>query len=185
MARQYATTLKTLMRLLLPSFIADVFYPAHKPTWKVHPTSYLDGLRGVASVLVFFCHYTENNTPELTRSYGIDENIPSGLIQLPFLRVIFSGRPMVHIFFVISGFVLSYKPVKAIHSRDMDKCYTALSSSTFRRAFRLFGPCLVSTFFVMVMAQLGYHKVKFATWGEQFGSWSDAVFHHIIWPWGW
>jgi peptidoglycan/LPS O-acetylase OafA/YrhL len=185
MARQFGPLLKTWLRLLLPSFIADVFYPKHKPTWKLHPTSYLDGLRGVASVLVFFCHYTENNFGELTRWYGINEGIPSGLIQLPYIRLIYSGRPMVHIFFVISGFVLSYKPIKAIHARDMDKCYTALSSSTFRRAFRLFGPCLVSTFFVMCMAQLGYHKVKWPSWSEQFAAWRHAVFAQITWPWAW
>lgn len=183
--RQFGPLLKTWLRLLLPSFIADVFYPNHKPTWKLHPTSYLDGLRGVASVLVFFCHYTENNLGELTRWYGINEGIPSGLIQLPYIRIIFSGRPMVHIFFIISGFVLSYKPIKAIHARDMNKCYTALSSSTFRRAFRLFGPCLVSTFFVMVMAQLGYHKVKWPTWSEQFAAWRHTVFRQITWPWAW
>jgi len=185
MARQYGPLLKTWLRHLLPSFIADLLYPKHKPTWKLHPTSYLDGLRGIASVLVFFCHYTENNFGELTRTYGINENIPSGLIQLPYFRVLFSGRPMVHIFFVISGFVLSYKPIKSIHARDMDKCFSTLSSSTFRRAFRLFGPCVVSTFIIMCLAKMGWHKVKYPTWGEQFADWRHTIFHQVTWPWAW
>ena len=185
MARQYGPLLKTWLRHLLPSFIADLLYPKHKPTWKLHPTSYLDGLRGIASVLVFFCHYTENNFCELTRTYGINENIPSGLIQLPYFRVLFSGRPMVHIFFVISGFVLSYKPIKSIHARDMDKCFSTLSSSTFRRAFRLFGPCVVSTFIIMCLAKMGWHKVKYPTWGEQFADWRHTIFHQVTWPWAW
>src|SRR4051794_14591073 len=108
------TLLKTLLRLLLPSFIADVVFPEHKPTWRLHPTSYLDGLRGIASVIVFFCHFTEEIYPPLTPTYGLNPDQPSAWIQLPFARLIFSGRPMVHIFFVISGFVLSYKPIKAI-----------------------------------------------------------------------
>ncbi|KAK3341271.1 acyltransferase 3 [Lasiosphaeria hispida] len=176
---------KNAFRLLLPSFIADFLFPDHKSTWRLHPTSYLDGLRGIASVIVFFCHYTENNYSYLVQSYGIDKEKPSGWIQLPYLRIIFSGRPMVHIFFVISGFVLSYKPIKAVHARDLDMCYTALSSSTFRRAFRLFGPCVASTFIIMCLTQAGYVGKAQASWSAQFWRWKDAVFHQVAWPWAW
>jgi len=151
----------------------------------MHPTSYLDGLRGIASILVFFCHYTEDNYASLTRPYGIHEDVPSGWIQLPFVRIIFSGRPMVHIFFVISGFVLSYKPIKAIHARDLDKCYNALASSTFRRAFRLFGPCIVSSFIIMCMCQMGFIYFPRESWSDQLWNWKSVVFHQITWPWAW
>ncbi|KAK0630026.1 acyltransferase 3 [Bombardia bombarda] len=174
-----------MLRSLLPSFIADCVFPDHKQTWKVHPTSYLDGLRGIASVIVFFCHYTEENFRPLTRAYGVDDDGLSGWIQLPFVRMIFSGRPMVHIFFVISGFVLSYKPIKAIHARDLDKCYTALASSTFRRAFRLFGPCVASTFIIMVLCQLGYLYHPHTSWSAQFWNWENVMFHQLTWPWEW
>ncbi|KAK3393705.1 acyltransferase 3 [Podospora didyma] len=178
-----------LLRPLLPSFVADCVFPDYAQTWSLHPTSYLDGLRGIASIIVFFCHYTEENFSALTPSYGIDEDTPSGWIQLPYLRIIFSGRPMVHVFFVISGFVLSYKPIKAIHARDLDKCYTTLASSTFRRAFRLFGPCIVSTAMVMYLYQNGYIEdidpLAPTTWSEQFWRWKGAVFHQITWPWSW
>ena len=176
---------KNLLRLLLPSFIADLIFTEYKPTWRIHPTSYLDGLRGIASIIVFICHYTENNYGLLVRSYGLDPQKPSGWLQLPYLRIIFSGRPMVHIFFVISGFVLSYKPIKAIHVRDLDKCYTTLSSSTFRRAFRLFGPCIVSTFMIMCLVQMGYLGKAQDSWSVQFWKWKDAVFHQITWGWSW
>ena len=185
------------LRPLLPSFVADALFPDHHrpaPAWRVHATSYLDGLRGVAAVLVFFCHYTENNFRSLTPSYGLGLEPDPELyrvasadawVQLPFLRVIFSGRPMVHIFFVISGFVLSYKPVRALHARDTDRCYAALASSTFRRAFRLFGPCVVSTFIVLCLRQMGYLTPAKDTLAEEFWKWKGAVFHQITWPWAW
>jgi len=183
---KHVTLLKNFLRVLLPSFIADLFFPDHKPNWRLHPTSYLDGLRGIASIIVFICHYTEENYSRLIPTYGLSKERPSGWIQLPYLRLIFSGRPMVHIFFIISGFVLSYKPVKAIHVRDFPKSYAALSSSTFRRAFRLYGPCIVSTFFAALLAQRGYRfHDKYDTLSEQLWAWKDAVFHQITWAWGW
>ncbi|KAK3695164.1 acyltransferase 3 [Podospora appendiculata] len=170
---------------LLPSFIADIIFPEQKPNWRLHPTSYLDGLRGIASVIVFFCHYTENEFRDLTRSYGVDQGEPSGWIQAPFARIIFSGRPMVHIFFIISGFVLSYKPIKCIHARELDKCYTTLSSSTFRRAFRLFGPCVASTFMILGLHQMGLLGDGRFTFWDQLWDWKNVVFHQITWPWAW
>ena len=175
-----------MLRSLVPSFVADAVWPEHRQTWKLHPTSYLDGLRGIASVVVFICHYTEENHPSLIPSYGLNpDNSPSSWIQLPFVRIIFSGRPMVHIFFVISGFVLSWKPVKAIHSRNLDRCFSILSSSAFRRPIRLFGPCVVSTFLIMLMVQCGWLYTPLPTLTEQFWAWKNAVFHSITWPWAW
>lgn len=173
---------------LLPSFVADAIWPDHKSplqTHRLHSTSYLDGLRGVASLLVFFCHYTEENHPYLVPTYGLNKDGESSLLQLPLVRILYSGRPMVHIFFVISGFVLSYKPLKAIRTRDLEKCYTALSSSTFRRPFRLFGPCLVSTAMVAVLIQCGFMYRPLPSLWRQFLAWVDAIFHSITWPWAW
>jgi peptidoglycan/LPS O-acetylase OafA/YrhL len=174
-----------LIRPLLPSFVSDYIFPEHRTTWRLHPTSYLDGLRGIAAIIVFFCHYTENNFAALTPSYGIDPKKPSSWLQLPYARIIFSGRPMVHIFFVVSGFALSYKPIKALHARDTEKCYAALASSAFRRPFRLFGPCIVSTFLIMCLRQMEYLKPAKETWTAEFWKWKDTVFHEIAWPWSW
>lgn len=175
-----------MLRSLVPSFVADAIWPEQRQTWKLHPTSYLDGLRGIASVAVFICHYTEENHPSLIPSYGLNpDHSPSSWIQLPFVRIIFSGRPMVHIFFVISGFVLSYKPVKSIHSRSLDRCFSILSSSAFRRPIRLFGPCIVSTFLIMLMIQCGWLHTPLPTLTEQFWAWKNAIFHSITWPWAW
>ncbi|KAL2256530.1 hypothetical protein VTK26DRAFT_1532 [Humicola hyalothermophila] len=178
--------LAKVLCFLLPSFVSDHIFPERKQAWRVHPTSYLDGLRGIAAIIVFFCHYTENNFSALTPSYGLNpDDRESSLIQLPFLRIVFSGRPMVHIFFVISGFALSYKPVKALHARNLERCYTALASSTFRRPFRLFGPCIVSTFLILCLRQTGYLEPAKDTWTDEFWKWKHAVFRQITWPWSW
>lgn len=175
-----------ILRALLPSFLADIVFPDRRSTYKLHPTSYLDGLRGLASIIVFFCHFTEENHKYLIPSYGLNpDQTPASWIQLPFARIIFSGRPMVHIFFIISGFVLSYKPIQAIHANNFEKCFFLLSSATFRRGFRLFGPCLVSTFIIMLLTQAGLLDEPLPTLSEQFWDWKDAVFHGITWPWAW
>ncbi|KAA8573717.1 hypothetical protein EYC84_005286 [Monilinia fructicola] len=126
----YTTKDDTLSRLrlsftrflffLLPSPIQRRLQPAHFKPQRLYATSYLDGLRGVASLLVFFCHFTEENIPFMVPSYGlpIDDPVPSSFMQLPFFRVLYSGRPMVHIFFVISGFVLSLKPLKLARAHN-------------------------------------------------------------------
>ncbi|KAL2199052.1 acyltransferase 3 [Corynascus similis CBS 632.67] len=190
------------LRPVLPSFVANELFPDQRPKWRLHPTSYLDGLRGIAAIIVFICHYTENNFRPLTRPYGplpaapgpdppLDDPPPYGkdlsdsIIQLPFMRNIFSGRPMVHIFFVISGFALSYKPVQALHARDTAKCYAALASSAFRRPFRLFAPCVASTFFIMCLRQLGCLPGGRDHLIDELWRWKSALFHQITWPWAW
>ena len=175
-----------VVRTLLPSFLADVIWPDQRPTYKLHPTSYLDGLRGLASFIVCICHYTESNHGYFVPTYGLNgDGKPSSFIQLPFLRIIYSGRPMVHIFFIISGFVLSYKPLKCIHQGSQDKCYTVLASSTFRRPIRLFLPCIIDTFFIAVLMQLGFIYGPLPSLWQAITAWVSGVFHKVCWPWDW
>ncbi len=174
------------LRPLLPSFIADLLRPDLKPKYKIHPTSYLDGLRGLAAFCVCLFHYTQENAPYLMRAWGVHKkNDFSTFVQLPLIRLIYSGGPMVPIFFVISGFVLSYKPLKSIHARDLDKCYTALVSSTFRRPFRLFLPCLISTLCIAVLVHMGWlYKAKPTVLAE-VRKWVADIFLHVTWSWDW
>ncbi len=138
---------------LIPSFMQRRMRgTVHLKPRRLHPTSYLDGLRGVASFIVFMGHYTEENLGWYTEPYGLyEDGAPSSYLQLPFIRVIYSARPMVHIFLIISGYVLSYKPLKQIHSQQYGALANTLSSSVFRRALRLFLPSFV-TLFVMAIA---------------------------------
>ncbi|KAL8393600.1 hypothetical protein RB595_003370 [Gaeumannomyces hyphopodioides] len=178
-----------LLRTLLPSFVADLMWPDQRPGWRLHATSYLDGLRGIASFIVFFCHYTEENHKYMVPSYGLNpDGQASSFLQLPFFRIAFSGRPMVHVFFVISGFVLSHKPLRALHDgapRGLERCAAALSSSAFRRPFRLFGPCAAETLMIAAFCQLGWLYKPLPALSTQLWIWKDVMFHSITWPWAW
>ncbi|KAM3084312.1 hypothetical protein ACMFMG_001583 [Clarireedia jacksonii] len=172
---------------LIPSPIQRRLQPAHFKPQRLHPTSYLDGLRGVASLIVFLCHYTEGNVSFFTSSYGLPENdpVPSSFMQLPFIRVVYSGRPMVHIFFVISGFVLSLKPLKLARARNHAALQTTLSSSVFRRGMRLFLPTSASTFMVMILVYTGWIGGKpLESFTLQFKDWLHAVWQ-ICYSWDW
>ncbi|KAI0014669.1 acyltransferase 3 [Xylariomycetidae sp. FL0641] len=189
-----------LLPLSIPRFTSDKD-DANNASPQLRPTSYLDGLRGIAALIVCVCHYTENNFRSLTPWFGIPTNVGLSqavpqisfappmrswsLIQLPFVRVIFSGRPMVHIFFVISGFALSVGPLRAVRARDPVRFHSTLASSAFRRPIRLCGPPVVSTFMVMVMCHWGWVYLALPTWYLQIADWMRAVYYHIIWPWNW
>ncbi|KAI1128779.1 hypothetical protein F5Y10DRAFT_291675 [Nemania abortiva] len=161
---------------------------ASKPS-RLHATSYLDGLRGLAALVVCLCHYTEENHPNLTPWYGVFPNPALALepswIQLPFVRVIFSGRPMVHIFFVISGFALSVKALAAVRKRNFEKCQKILASAAFRRPIRLCGPPVVSMVLIVLFIRAGWLWGALPTLRQQLDDWLGAVYYHVIWPWAW
>lgn len=110
---------------LIPSPVQRRLDPNPSKTPRIQPTSYLDGLRGLASFIVFVHHYTCEYVPSYVAYYGVRvEKVPSAPLQLPFVRVVYAGRPMVHIFFVISGFVLSKKPLELARAYDYDRLLT-------------------------------------------------------------
>ncbi|GKT84094.1 hard surface induced protein [Colletotrichum tofieldiae] len=186
--KSFLARLAAILFFLLPSFVQRRLRPNDFKHRRLYPTSWLDGLRGVASLIVFFCHFTEKHVGWYTaRAYGIaDENdhVTSSPLQLPFLRVVYSGRPMVHIFFVISGFVLSLKSLKQARKHDYDGLHRTLSSSVFRRGFRLFLPTTASTFMIMVMIRLGWTGSPLPTLWEQLVDWQNAVWR-ITFSWQW
>ncbi|KAK7753808.1 hypothetical protein SLS62_004174 [Diatrype stigma] len=121
---------------------------------KAHPTAWLDGLRGIAAFFVVWHH-----TSLLFFSWDIHsgwKGLGDNPVQLPILRLAISGLPNVYVFFVVSGYALSYKPLKLLRlERPEDTCGT-LASSAFRRHSRLFMPAAAVCFFSMLMARLGW-----------------------------
>ncbi|OLN96471.1 hypothetical protein CCHL11_00842 [Colletotrichum chlorophyti] len=119
----------------------------------------LDGLRGIACLLVFNYHFFWPWTPAIMLGYGA---MPPGSPEpyyerssLPILCLLQRGRPMVAIFFAISGYVLCRHILRAIHERRLDSAYKSLASSVFRRVFRLYIPPTISMFLVALLAQMG------------------------------
>ncbi|TVY84719.1 hypothetical protein LSUE1_G003028 [Lachnellula suecica] len=153
---------------LLPSFLIT---PKDKPPRKIYKTSYLDGLRGVAALFVVFHHYAITFTAISQEGYH-DETSPEThewLLLLPFVRVIHSGKFMVSIFFVISGYVLSYRGLKLAREGKGVELLESLGSSVFRRWLRLHLPVIASTFLAFLLAR-----------GDAFTGLNEGWSHEVI-----
>jgi hypothetical protein len=154
---------RSLSFAILPSFVQNRIRPSTKPQKPLHPTGFLDGMRGVAAFLVIVFHL-------VVCCYDAKHGYASGkhgehreFMKLPFIRIIYAGPTMVSIFFVVSGYALSYTPVKLMRSKNWQSLSQSLASSIFRRAIRLFLPCIVSTFLISLMISSGLYD-----WGTEF-----------------
>lgn len=115
----------------------------------------LDGLRGIASVMVFFHHFfLAFNWAWAWDSWG---------------HYLFNGSFAVEIFFVHSGFVLSYSYLK-----KKDKLIVV--SAILRRYIRLTIPLAFSVFFAYVLLKLNWiHSPEF---GKETGnSWLASYYN--------
>lgn len=73
----------------------------HQKSQNLRPTAWLDGVRGVAALIVTIYHYAYL-WPWAQTGWGVSKN-DHHFMQLHFIRVIISGGFMVRIFFMISG----------------------------------------------------------------------------------
>ncbi|KAF5655620.1 hypothetical protein F25303_554 [Fusarium sp. NRRL 25303] len=183
---------------LLPSFISQSPAPKDYPQARSSssPTLYLDGLRGLFSFLVFLRHFLLPWEEGLDTGFGQNENM--SLIKLPIIRLVYAG-PTVPIFFIVSGFVLAYKPLKLIHKKDYDALGLYTMSSVLRRPFRLFLPPFVSTFIVAIAVSAGFytapyqdmpgwvprHPERLGSLWVQIGDWIRFVVVDLTHPWSW
>lgn len=140
-----------------PSFLQHRVGGQVPPPAKQHAIAALDGLRGWAALLVFNFHFLFTYTWKVALGWGFNgENY--ALWQLPIVHMAVSGHIMVAIFFVISGYVLSYKPLKTIRSRSWEQTFTTLASGTFRRALRLYIPSIVGITLVLLAVRVGVYN---------------------------
>jgi peptidoglycan/LPS O-acetylase OafA/YrhL len=100
---------------------------------------YLDALRGIAALMVVFYHYL---------NWHWQETLPAQLAS-----IIFNGADAVSFFFVLSGFVLSYKYFQL-------NAQLHVGRFLFKRIFRLY-----PAYIVTVIVCLGYW-VSASTWDE-------------------
>jgi peptidoglycan/LPS O-acetylase OafA/YrhL len=156
--RLRTSPVRSMAAHLLPSYLRKSSENGKQR--KIRPTSYLDGIRGVASFFVFIHHYALDYFPELHEGY-LSQPTNDWIFQLPFIRIIYSGRFMVGLFFVLSGYVLSYKPLQLIREGNTSALLDNLASSVFRRAMRLFLPVILSTYVVMLMVHNGWYGSLF------------------------
>lgn len=181
--RPFMSILNTILIPLIPSYFQPVQVSALPPK-KLSATAWLDGLRGVASLMVMIHHTIIIWFPDMMKGWGSCSNCYS-VLQLPIIRIFYSGTALVAIFFVISGFSLSYRTLMLIQMQNPAETLDSLSSSTFRRSFRLLIPPIVVTFFIMLITYNGFYvtDAKFSTpprFDTFFGS-LDHWFDQTIW----
>ena len=150
---QWHSTGRAVVAAITPSFVRRQSAEQTNETKSNNGIPALDGLRGLACLFVINEHLTYNLTTTFLHGYG-DDNLRS-IIQLPFIRVFWSGFSMVAIFYVISGYVLSYKPLKQIRNRDMSSFQRTVTSSIFRRAARLYLPTTIAVLLCGIFTYLG------------------------------
>ncbi|KAF5978684.1 acyltransferase [Fusarium coicis] len=183
---------------LSPSFVTQgsVLKDSPQARPSSSPTLYLDGLRGLFSFLVFLRHFLLPWEEYLDTGFGQNGN--TSLIKLPIIRLIYGG-PTVPIFFIVSGFVLAYKPLKLIHKKDYNTLGLHTMSSVVRRPFRLFLPPLVSTFIVAIAVSAGLytdpyqdmpgwvprHPERLGSLWAQVEDWMRFVVVDLTHPWSW
>ncbi|KAK0728620.1 acyltransferase family-domain-containing protein, partial [Lasiosphaeria miniovina] len=123
---------------------------------RLGPTAYLDGMRGLAAFFVFFCHYFYTCF-HIAGGWGNDGD-RFWFLRLPFVRLVYSGPPMVCVFFVISGYALSLKPLRLARARSSAAFASTMSSFVFRRGLRLFLPTAISTLIIVLLLRLGLYE---------------------------
>ncbi|RDW59007.1 hypothetical protein BP5796_11931 [Coleophoma crateriformis] len=180
--RSITTIMRSTGRGLLIVLVTSIpsFLRPSEPK-KLYATSYLDGLRGFAAFFVYIFHFIPLWYPDVLRGFG---STPTDyyIIQLPIIRVFYAGPSMVSTFFVISGYVLSYRSLQQIRNADFLAVLGTLSSSMLRRGLRLFLPTIPVTFvsMLLVRAELyGPNIVRYPerthTFWEQFHHWYRSI----------
>lgn len=167
---------RELIRPLTPLFRKRAGSPARP----LRRTAYLDGLRGFAAFMVYWQHHQlwahEGQKEGRFMEAGFGYQGKYYLACFHGLRTFFTGGHFaVTVFFVISGCVLSDKPMRLIHSGEMTKLTDNLASALFRRWMRLYIPVMTTTFMFMTFCTL-------------FGIWSAAyerqrTYGDEIWKW--
>jgi peptidoglycan/LPS O-acetylase OafA/YrhL len=187
---------RAFFRFLIPSFLTT------QPPPTLHTIASLDGLRGYASFGVFQLHFTDTFCQMHNRGFGFDEN-NRYLIQLPFVHFLWTAPALVACFFVISGYVLSHKPIKQIRAQSGEPFLQTMSSAIFRRGIRLYLPTIFAIFVAFILVRVGAFNYShwvfvqreylaagedtppiMATFSEQFAHWWSDV-NGMIYPFHW
>ncbi|KAF3931163.1 hypothetical protein ABW19_dt0200367 [Dactylella cylindrospora] len=154
-------TFARILMYLLPSFIAGHITPTnHQRSGKLSPTAWLDGLRGLACFIVVVYHSTYIYFASQEAVYDGVKN--TNFLQLPIVKLIHSGPPMVKIFYIISGFALTCKAVSLTRVSgpiDTQSLLGNLSSSIWKRYLRLYLPCAASFILCALMVSVGMFEV--------------------------
>jgi peptidoglycan/LPS O-acetylase OafA/YrhL len=141
---------------------------------------YLEGLRGVAAMIVFFDHLRNISffrEEEHLTSYILDLDVPD-VVQtfiIDITELLFEGHLAVWVFWVLSSYVISILFFKK--GGNYDKIIIGYFS---KRYFRLLIPVLASVIFAYLLLQSGlmYHHELAALQGPPyFKGWMDEFYN--------
>jgi peptidoglycan/LPS O-acetylase OafA/YrhL len=165
--------------------ILDKFRPAilanSNLSRKPRRTAYLDGLRGFAALMVYFGHHQvwskKSAKGEEILQNGFGYSNEYYFCRFPGIRTLFSGGHFaVCVFFVISGYALSTKPLSLIQSGEFTLLGDNLAGALFRRFMRLHIPVICSTFVYMT----SWHAFGIWTDHEHKGSYRDELWNWYV-----
>ncbi|QIW98345.1 hypothetical protein AMS68_003863 [Peltaster fructicola] len=122
---------------------------------KIRKTAYLDGIRGFAALLVYILHHELWSHGWLKADVKLENNFGYNgqyyLLSFYGLRNLFvGGHFAVSCFFVLSGYVLSAKPLALIMAGDYSGLSENVASALFRRWLRLYLPIIVITLSLII-----------------------------------
>ncbi|CEL04436.1 hypothetical protein ASPCAL05566 [Aspergillus calidoustus] len=122
---------------------------------------WLDGVRGIAAAIMACFHFTIG---EMTIPYRGFTDEPAEqnrhLIQLLPFRILFAGKAIVTLFFVISGYSVGLAIIRRRGQNNNADCYRKLTSSVIRRGLRLYLPVT----FACMTSQILFFMGAYSNW---------------------
>lgn len=141
-----------------------------------HPLRYLDGVRGLAALIVVLHHFGLTFIPAInfldpSKIHFMNGGIELFIAKTPF-NLFFNGGFAVSIFFVLSGMVLSYK-----FHRTGDR--TILTHYALKRYFRLFLPVAIIIIACFILEKSGLFYSHFIGDMTKSKDWLHSLFSGI------
>lgn len=151
---------------------------------------YLEGIRGAAAFIVVLAHFFQVFLPSVFEGRGevVHFAFETPASKTP-MNLLFNGNFSVTLFFVLSGYVLSYRFF-------LDKENSIIYSSAIRRYFRLAVPAFVSVLFAFAVMRFGlgyYDNIRPLTMSSMHdpmsadpGIWTmlEEVLYHSFFTYG-
>jgi hypothetical protein len=103
------------------------------------------------------------------------------LWQRPFFRLIGQGRAFVAIFFILTGYVNSLKPLKEARAGNKDEALSNLARASFNRTGRLVFPATAVTVITWFICQIGFFDMA----ANSNAYWLRTTSHGKNTSWGW
>lgn len=140
----------------------------------------VEGIRGVACLMVFLSHLSSTFAPSMHTGNIANARTPIDIIMhsSPF-AFLYSGAAAVGIFFVLSGFILSYCIL------NKGDAVTNAAGMTIKRYFRLMPPALGSCIIAyFALKHFTFDKSALGDWAQNYNisnpSFLDAIYNGTI-----